>query len=1251
MTRKKIYAFVGAVALAFALNGCGGGGATTPAPTPPPEPTPIEQASSALSMATAAQAALPAGASNEMRRDAAQAVATAATAYLALLRADPNASHTEVARVDGLLMAAEATVTAMQAAIDRHGKLSGGKGELQDAQAALTAATDPAGMLEAANAVIEAADAYLALLNADPSTAHSEITRVENAKAAAMMARADAEAAIAQANQDQMAAQELADARAALASAKATYMTVNNAAASTSQDRLDAANAMLMAAQELAALDPDSAGEVTTAQAAVDMAQAAVDAEDDAAMAAQRVQDARTALATAKSAAMIANGSVSATAMQRLDAAQAVLDAAIALHDLLVAQNASNSDVAAAATEVATARTGLDVAQAAVDAEDAAAMAAQALQDARDDLAAAQQAVMDLPADATPEARRDAALAVLDAARVVRGLLGDGATHGEVTAAQQAVDAAQAALDTAQQAVLDAEEERARLAAAAQRLQEARDALAAAKQAVMDLPGDATSQQQLDAANAVLSAAQTLASLDSGAAMEVTDAQAAVDVAQAKVTADQNEAERMAALQNARDALAAAKQAEAVLPANATAEARRDAAQAVLTAAQGVRAVLVSQDAPHSEIAAADAEIMDATEDLAMAQMAVDEANAKAMAAQALQAAKDDLTAKKQAVMDLPDNATPQQKLDAAKAVEEAAKAYRNMLGENEPYSVVNAADGEVTAAEAAVMTAQAAVDELEAAQMALTAAKQAEMGLAEDATLQEKLDAAKAVRDAAQDVADLLPGDTDAAEAVTMAQTAVDEAQGEVDMAMATAATEAAKTKAAAIAVEAAQTAATDGGLGGNDAFGADTAPGGGDDTYSLDIKRDKVETTVMVADSAMADDDDPKFMQTMDLGGGRTMHVRVNSDDANGKVEEVVIVRTDIEAPKATPFAEVTGQTLTVDTTGAIPTDTDDIVAFDPGSALVSTTPADATILANMMSASFAPGAGSSTVLTFNAAVADDTGTPEIDETMAAAEVAGTYNGAMGTYKCTGTTDCTVTVDDKGKLTAASDGWIFTPAAGATSDVADANYLSYGFWLKKTTKDGETTYNEVDTYAMAEGHPETVDADVGAVVGMATYSGDAVGVYVKNVTDEAGAIVSATSGHFVADLMLDAKFGGGGVPANDQSTISGSITDFVLSNGEANDWEVGLRLTDFSGRTGNPGETGPGTVPTNEFSGVAIGDSTAANGTWNGAFYGSSAATDHDNDNTTPDINPQPAAVIGEFNANFTDGAVAGGYGANKD
>ena len=51
-------------------------------------------------------------------------------------------------------------------------------------------------------------------------------------------------------------------------------------------------------------------------------------------------------------------------------------------------------------------------------------------------------------------------------------------------------------------------------------------------------------------------------------------------------------------------------------------------------------------------------------------------------------------------------------------------------------------------------------------------------------------------------------------------------------------------------------------------------------------------------------------EFMQVMDFGDGRTMHTRTMDANEDGDViTEVVIVSTDIEAPKATAFAMVHG------------------------------------------------------------------------------------------------------------------------------------------------------------------------------------------------------------------------------------------------------------------------------------------------------------------------------------------------------
>ena len=70
---------------------------------------------------------------------------------------------------------------------------------------------------------------------------------------------------------------------------------------------------------------------------------------------------------------------------------------------------------------------------------------------------------------------------------------------------------------------------------------------------------------------------------------------------------------------------------------------------------------------------------------------------------------------------------------------------------------------------------------------------------------------------------------------------------------------------------------------------------------------------TSVTVTENG-ATDDDPKFMPGEGLRRwGRTMHVRTMEANEEGNVvKEVVIVKTDIDAPTATPFADVDDQGL---------------------------------------------------------------------------------------------------------------------------------------------------------------------------------------------------------------------------------------------------------------------------------------------------------------------------------------------------
>ena len=387
---------------------------------------------------------------------------------------------------------------------------------------------------------------------------------------------------------------------------------------------------------------------------------------------------------------------------------------------------------------------------------------------------------------------------------------------------------------------------------------------------------------------------------------------------------------------------------------------------------------------------------------------------------------------------------------------------------------------------------------------------------------------------------------------------------------------------------------------------------------------------TTVTLTVQGEDEDDDVKFTQAMDFGDGRTMHTRTMDADADADgdvVTEVVIVSTDIEAPKATAFA-------TEHPFDANPIDPEadprvhQSLAIDDDMANVDNLAMIAT------DGITAVGAGTFTV---KAAVEDIDDTDDVDNTVAAFETDATFNGAPGTLKCAGTDPCTVTLDAEGEITAIGADWEFTPADGATVDVDDIDYLHYGFWLKKTTdKDGADTYDEVETFA---GSRIAESGSVDAVTGSATYEGGAVGVYVRETYNSAdGSIDTATSGHFTADATLEATFGqvlaealeplSGTIAPNLLNTLTGTIDNFALSGDEYNEWSVNLQ--------------GDITADMATASGTANGGGDP--GTFNATFHGPNM----DAAETPAPI--QPHTVVGEFNANFGNGAVAGGFGARK-
>ena len=400
---------------------------------------------------------------------------------------------------------------------------------------------------------------------------------------------------------------------------------------------------------------------------------------------------------------------------------------------------------------------------------------------------------------------------------------------------------------------------------------------------------------------------------------------------------------------------------------------------------------------------------------------------------------------------------------------------------------------------------------------------------------------------------------------------------------------------------------------------------------TVTMDISRDRTATTIKIEDSG-AVEGDPEFALYKDLGKGRTMHTRKMEADADGDVvEEVIVVSTDIAVPRAVAFAKYESDasgTLTQVLNVSTNMMNDDGVGGTTFEAL--TVVASAGNFPLIKSDAFKPAQDLTVTHTFVWAQDANGGDPAVE----AFETAGTYNGSMGTYRCNGDAACTVTQDDKGAITAMNEGWIFTPAPRVTTDQLDYEYLSYGFWLKKTTdEDGVLTYNEVETFAGSS--LGATQSNVGAVVGSATYNGGATGVYVKNVTKSDGTLDTATAGHFTAAATLEAFFGGTSVAADLHETVTGTIDKFELSGGEETAWSVSLKSDMFTPEAGTA-------------SGVANGGGTP--GTFNATFYGDTAGYNHDMDPDTLDIARQPGSVVGEFDANFSNGSVAGAFGATK-
>ena len=301
------------------------------------------------------------------------------------------------------------------------------------------------------------------------------------------------------------------------------------------------------------------------------------------------------------------------------------------------------------------------------------------------------------------------------------------------------------------------------------------------------------------------------------------------------------------------------------------------------------------------------------------------------------------------------------------------------------------------------------------------------------------------------------------------------------------------------------------------------------------------------------------------------------LSKTDAVAETQDILVIYTDIEAPKDKPFIDLYERP-----------DRDDILS-------------SVARLEMAQSASFPT--GNSQSLDFGG----DSGN--------SGSFAGSFDGVSGTYECTAQEACMLMTDADGDLEV-SEGWRFTPNSNlATVKDPDAAYTYFGWWLKKP--DDNTMAHDVEVFA---GGTATAAQVMNEVVGNVSYSGPAAGKYATR-TFTAGFESDGGAGHFTATANLTAKFGAADVPG----TIGGSVSGFVLDDTTSAGWKVTLEDTAINGALFN------GTSEVDFGGGATETDA----GTWNGSFYG--AGTDDDDAPSTAvgtfDALTDNASVIGAF------------------
>ena len=178
------------------------------------------------------------------------------------------------------------------------------------------------------------------------------------------------------------------------------------------------------------------------------------------------------------------------------------------------------------------------------------------------------------------------------------------------------------------------------------------------------------------------------------------------------------------------------------------------------------------------------------------------------------------------------------------------------------------------------------------------------------------------------------------------------------------------------------------------------------------------------------------------------------------------------------------------------------------------------------------------------------------------------------------------------------------------------DEEYITFGWWQERPAlADGPYTaavFADVpsgETFAISE------------ATGSAEYEGQAVGLYVDLKFD--GSEATYESGDFTAMAILRATFGSGA-----DAGVEGDVTKFMTTHGARN-WHVKLeRDADGSGGSAEIVQAG----------------TTNSIGVWEATFLAR-------HDNVTPEVDDQPIAVTGRFDASIPNVRhIVGAFGAHR-